>query len=216
MTLFLHADPGDHTPYGLLNSVFRMLAHGTLRTVDFVHLGSPRMVHTSNPCQAGLFEAAFGRPQEAPLSTYCCSQFAVSRERIISRPFEEYVRMLSLVDGTIPDLCERIGPSYEQYQGARLSHCYFFEFMWHVVFGEKEELLLRADDRSLPAPLRLKDNEEVLPNIWRSYLSPFVGGKVTFEAQGHQRWLASLLQAEQLDARSQVNYGDPSVMPDNR
>lgn len=207
-TLFLHGDPGDHTPFGMLNMVFRALSLGTLRDVGFLHLGAPRLVHTANMCQSGLFEAAFGRPQRAPLSTYCCAQFAVSRQRILSRPLSDYARMLQLVDGTIPDLCERIGPSYERYRGARLSHCYFFEFMWHVVFGEEEELPLRGDDQRLPIAFRLKDNEATMPGIWRSYLSPFIGGKLAFHAQGNQRWLTSLLGSPQVEARAQVNYGD--------
>lgn len=208
MTLFLHGDPGDHTPFGMLNIVFRGLSLGTLREVGFLHLGAPRLVHTSNPCQTGLFEAAFGRRQAKPLSTYCCSQFAVSKERILSRPLSDYDRMLQLVDGTIPDLCDRVGPSYERYVGARLSHCFFFEFMWHVVFGEDEELPLRADDRQLPIALRLKDHEATTPGIWKSYLGPFVGGTFAFHSQGNQKWLAQLLGSEQVASRAQVNYGD--------
>jgi len=209
--LFVHGDPSAHTPFGLLNILLRGLALGTLRDLEFVHLGAPRMVHTANPCQAGLFEAAMGRPQSAPLSTYCCSQFAVSRERITSRPVEDYARMLQLVDGSIPDLCDRVGPAFERYRGARLSHCYFFEFMWHAVFGEHEELPLRADDARLPVALRLKDNEESMPSTWKSYLSPFVGGQLAFERQGHEVWLAQLLGAQPVESRQQVNYGDDQL-----
>lgn len=208
MTLFLHGDPSDHTPFGLLNILFRGLALGSLRDLEFVHLGAPRLVHTANPCQAGLFEAAFGRAQRAPLSTYCCSQFAVAKRRILSRPLSDYARMMQLVDGTIPDMCDRVGPAYERYRGARLSHCYFFEFMWHVVFGEGEELPLRADDARLPVSLRLKDNEESLPSVWRSYLGPFMGGQLTFHRQGHEQWLGQLLGAARVEGMQQVNYGD--------
>ena len=52
-------------------------------------------------------------------------------------------------------LQERIGPSYEKYAGQRLSHCFFLEFMWHVVFGQDDELPSRADDINLPVSLRL-------------------------------------------------------------
>lgn len=207
-TLFLHGDPGDHTPWGLLNLVLRALAQGTLRDVPFIHLGTPRLVHTSNPCQTGLFEMAMARPQNGPLSTYCCSQFGVSRDRMLSRQYEEFTRMYHLVDGTFPDVCERIGPSFERYAGARLSHCFFFEFMWHVVFGEGEELPLRADDIRLPVFLRLKDNEAIMPSTWKSYLENWVGGRASFERQGHERWWNSLVEAPSLDDRTQVNYGD--------
>ena len=53
-------------------------------------------------------------------------------------------------------LQERIGPSYEKYAGQRLSHCFFLEFMWHVVFGQDDELPSRADDTTLPVSLRLQ------------------------------------------------------------
>lgn len=207
-TLFLHGDPSDHTPFGLLNMFLKGIAMGTMGSVEFLHLGSPRLVHTANPCQAGLFEAAMGRPQRGPLSTYCCSQFAVSKERMLSRSREDYARMLRLVDGTIPDLCDRVGPAYEAYRGARLSHCYFFEFMWHIVFGESEELALRADDERLPIALRLKDNEQNLPSTWRSYLSPFISGQVAFQRQSHDQWFAQLVGAPPVESRQQVNYGD--------
>eukprot|EP00405_Crypthecodinium_cohnii_P064324 CAMPEP_0195038978 /NCGR_PEP_ID=MMETSP0326_2-20130528/78735_1 /TAXON_ID=2866 ORGANISM="Crypthecodinium cohnii, Strain Seligo" /NCGR_SAMPLE_ID=MMETSP0326_2 /ASSEMBLY_ACC=CAM_ASM_000348 /LENGTH=114 /DNA_ID=CAMNT_0040065639 /DNA_START=54 /DNA_END=395 /DNA_ORIENTATION=- len=114
--------------------------------------------------------------------------------------------MLQLVDGSIPDLCERIGPAYEKYVGARLSHCYFFEFMWHSVFGEDEELPLRADDRRLPVSLRLKDNEESMPSTWKSYLSPYVGGQFSFSRQGHDQWFAQLLDAPSAGRAHQANF----------
>lgn len=208
MTLFLHGDPGDHTPFGLLNVVLRGFALGTMSTIDFLHLGSPRLVSTFNPCQSGLFELAIGRPLRRSLSTYCCSQFAVSKRRIQARPLAEYERMLSLVDGTVPDACERIGPSYERYAGQRLSHCFFLEFMWHVVFGEDEALPLRGDDQRLPPALRLKDNEERLPDMWRTYIGAYAGGRASFEQQGHERWLGQLLHSPGAGRAVQVNYGD--------
>lgn len=210
MTLFLHGDPSDHTPFGFLSLVLRGVALGTLRDVDFLHLGAPRLVHTANSCQSELFRMAIGRPQQRPLSTYCCSQFAVSKRRILQRPLNDYLRMYSLVDGSVPDMCERIGPAYEKYEGQRLSHCFFFEFMWHVVFGEEEELPLRADDRSLPSVLRLKDSEERVPSIWRSYLGSHVAGRTQFRRQSHVGWLREIRQTVDV-GQVQVNYGDYAV-----
>eukprot|EP00929_Paragymnodinium_shiwhaense_P087074 TRINITY_DN47380_c0_g1_i2.p1 TRINITY_DN47380_c0_g1~~TRINITY_DN47380_c0_g1_i2.p1 ORF type:complete len:479 (-),score=75.61 TRINITY_DN47380_c0_g1_i2:84-1520(-) len=208
MTLFLHGDPGDHTPMGLLNLLLRGLASGAMADIEFVHLGSPRMVYAANPCQDEIFEAAIGRPKKKPILTYCCSQFGVSRERILSRPYTDYVRMFQLVDGSTPDLCQRIGPSYEKYEGARLSHCFFFEYFWHVVFGEEEELPLRADSKGLPPALRLKDNEEDLPSIWHSYLGMYYGGQATFAKQGHEQWLRQITTPSGIAGPTQVNYGD--------
>jgi len=208
LTLFLHGDPGDHTPFGFLNLVLRGAAFGTLRNISFLHLGSPRLVHTANPCQDALFEAAIGRKLSRPLSTYCCSQFAVSKERIRERPREQYENMLRLVDGSVRDGCERIGPAYEKYVGQRLSHCYFFEFMWHVVFGESEELALRADDSSLPVALRLKDNEQDLPSTWSSYLSSAVSGHTSFSQQHLLSWRQQITESHDLGPKQQLHYGD--------
>jgi len=206
--LFLHGTPADHTPMGLLKLVLRGIALGSFVNIDFLHLGTPRMVATANPCQAELFELALGRKMQQPLSTYCCAQFAVSHRQIMARPRTDYLRMLRLVDGSVADACERIGPSYELYPGQRLSHCYFFEFMWHVVFGEDEELPLRAEDVRLPAVFRLQDYEQGLPSIWKSYLAAFVGGHASFEQQGHTTWLRQFQLASDVGVRRQVNFGD--------
>lgn len=208
VVLFLHGDPTDHTPLGLIDMVLQAVALGTLDDLGFLHLGAPRMVATANPCQATLFQAAVGRPMESPLYTYCCSQFVVSKSRIRSRPRGDYERMLRLVDGSVPDSCDRIGPSYERYHGQRLSHCFFFEFMWHVVFGEAEDLPLRGDDQRLPSAFRLKDNEESVPSVWKSYLGSWVAGSSAFANQGHEHWLQQLLSAGPLEDRKQVNFGD--------
>ncbi|CAJ1434549.1 unnamed protein product [Effrenium voratum] len=191
LTFFLHGDPSDHTPFGLLNLVFRAVALGTLNQLDFAHLGAPRLVATYNPCQDDIYRRAVGR-EPGRLYTYCCSQFLVSKRRIMQRPLEQYLQMLQLVDGSVPDLCQRIGPSYEKYAGQRLSHCFFLEFMWHVVFGEPDELPLRADDTSLPLFLRLKDNEERPPSVWKSYMTPFLGGYASFQGHQGQGWLRQI------------------------
>eukprot|EP00933_Yihiella_yeosuensis_P008253 TRINITY_DN113602_c0_g1_i1.p1 TRINITY_DN113602_c0_g1~~TRINITY_DN113602_c0_g1_i1.p1 ORF type:complete len:356 (-),score=30.98 TRINITY_DN113602_c0_g1_i1:63-1130(-) len=208
VTMFLHGDPADHTPYGLLNLLLRGLTLGTMNDLDFVHLGSPRLVQAWNPCQDGIFEAAIGRKRAKPLSTYCCSQFAVSKRRIQSRPYSEYIRIMSLVDGTIPDMCHRIGPSYEAYAGARLSHCYFLEFMWHVVFGENETLPLRADDTRLPIALRFKDLEENVPSTWKSYMSPYVGGHADFSRVPYEAWFQQIRQHTDIGRPVQAAWGD--------
>ncbi|KAF4740134.1 hypothetical protein FOZ63_003567, partial [Perkinsus olseni] len=53
-----------------------------------------------------------------------------------------------MVDGSIPDLC------VAEAKPKRSSHCYVFEFLWHVVFGEPRQLPLRPDDKRLPTALR--------------------------------------------------------------
>lgn len=87
-------------------------------------------------------------------------------ENIPQVPSDAILRLNKLVDGSIPDMCIRVGPSYEKYAGERLSYCYSLEFTWHVLFGERNNQPLRADDPSVPMFLRWKDNEEVYPR-WR-------------------------------------------------
>lgn len=76
VTLFLHGDPGDHTPMGLLNLVLRGLASGGLSYIQFLHMGSPRMVYTTNPCQVDIFELAIGRPLRQPMTTVTTTRIA--------------------------------------------------------------------------------------------------------------------------------------------
>ena len=57
------------------------------------------------------------------LYTYCCAQFLVRRERFFALDPRKIARLSHLVDGSIPDMCKRIGPSFEKYEGERLSYC---------------------------------------------------------------------------------------------
>jgi hypothetical protein len=164
-TAFVHGTPSDHLTWDWFNLVMRMVDLGAY-DVPYLHLSSPRLVMTVNPCQDYVFETAFGRKLEEPIGAYCCSQFLVSRTRILEQPREYYEKILTVADGTIPDHCERIGPSYEKYAGQRLAYCYQLEFMWHHVFGEPIRLPLRSEDPRLPLALRMKDRQESLP-LWK-------------------------------------------------
>ena len=68
------------------------------------------------------------------------AQFLVAKETLAAVPKDRIERLLQIVDGRIPDLCERIGPTYEKYQGQRLAYCYSLEFMWHVILGGEAEV----------------------------------------------------------------------------
>eukprot|EP00392_Amoebophrya_sp_AT5.2_P017518 g17891.t1 len=108
------------------------------------------------------------------LETYCCAQFMVSKKQLLSIPYDRLERLQQIVDGSIPDLCMRVGPTYEKYRGQRLSYCYSLEFMWHVILGDKQpEEKLRSDDPEVPLFLRWKDNEEAYP-LWREPHSYYV------------------------------------------
>ena len=45
------------------------------------------------------------------LYTYCCAQFMVRRDRFFAIDLKKIARLNHLVDGSIPDMCRRIGPS---------------------------------------------------------------------------------------------------------
>lgn len=51
----------------------------------------------------------------------CCAQFAVSKERILARPREDYERMLTWAMTT--NLADNGGVGWD------------FEKLWHIVFG---------------------------------------------------------------------------------
>ena len=164
-TAFVHGTPSDHLTWDWFNLVMRMVDLGVY-DAPYLHLSSPRLVMTVNPCQEFVFETVFGKKLAEPIGAYCCSQFLVSRSRIMEQPKSYYENILRVADGTIPDHCERVGPSYEKYVGQRLSYCYQLEFMWHHVFGEPIRLPLRSDDSRLPLALRMKDRQERLP-MWK-------------------------------------------------
>ncbi|KAI7543818.1 hypothetical protein KC331_g7178 [Hortaea werneckii] len=62
------------------------------------------------------------------LGAACCSQFAVSRERILARPWEDYVRMR--------DWALR-GSDYEDGRMNSYGVGWVFESLWHVIFGKE-------------------------------------------------------------------------------
>lgn len=166
-TVFLHGDPMDHWKQFTIDYFRLTLQAMSLGRLDvpFLHLSSPRLVAVKNPCLDYVFEFLFKRPARGLLLTYCCGQFIVSKQRMV-QAWTVLPRLRQLVDGNIPDICQRVGPSYEKYPGERLSYCYSIEFIWHVIFGENESQPLRSDDARIPLFLRWKDNEESLPK-WR-------------------------------------------------
>ena len=74
--------PQDHTPFGLLNLVMRGMALGTLSELDFLHLGSPRLVATYNPCQVGNMTS----PKVHPVRTISTSGHLANHRSIDSTP----------------------------------------------------------------------------------------------------------------------------------
>ncbi|KAJ5351870.1 hypothetical protein N7452_000844 [Penicillium brevicompactum] len=62
-------------------------------------------------------------PSEAPddIGHQCCAQFAVSRERIMEKPVEDYIRILTWIATT--DITDNYGLGW------------LIEKLWHIIFG---------------------------------------------------------------------------------
>ena len=161
-TVFLQSDPDHHLFYPYLSTALDGISAGHY-TVPFLHLNYHRHYQTTTPCMRDVERLLFNLSQPVEplplIGTYCCAQFIVARERILSRPLSFYTHALTLVDGTVPDICSPVPPK-------RSSHCYVLEYLWHVVFGEDRFLPFRPDDARLPSILRLKYGNEHAKTRW--------------------------------------------------
>lgn len=162
VTVFLQADTERHAFVSYLNT-----ALATIQTdqydVGFLHLNFHRHYQTTTPCMRDVERLLFGLPDSVPptplIGTYCCAQFIVKRERISARPKQFYSHALSLVNGSVNDVCSSTPPR-------RSSHCYVLEYLWHVVFGEPRFLPHRPDNPELPLILRMKYGNENAKSRW--------------------------------------------------
>lgn len=155
-TFFFQADAGDHMQWEYLSLVMKAIGQHGLQ-VPFVHLNYPRLVSSLSPCREEVFRMIFGRAPARDIGSYCCAQFAVSRERILANPLERYQHMLQMLFDESPPQCHDI-PGHS-------THCLMFEVYWHVLFGEDDGLPARSENPSLPLFLRIRDieNESYLP-----------------------------------------------------
>ncbi|KAF4693106.1 hypothetical protein FOZ60_011890 [Perkinsus olseni] len=174
-TVFLQADPHNHAFLAYLQLPLMAIGLGTYQ-VPFLHLNYHRHVMTDTPCMRDV------------------EMYIVSRERIQARSLSFYRHMLRMVDGSIPDLC------VAEAKPERSSHCYVFEFLWHVVFGEPRQLPLRPDDKRLPTALRAKfgqlNQHQVPPGL----------------VVGASSASASSTVKEQRSPDATLNYHDDDVM----
>ena len=93
--IFVHADMPEHIGAGrpnIVDDALRSLSHGA--HVPFAHLGNNRVTmrwntHLMTPLWKGLFGSSIA-PGAGEVSTYCCSHFVVSRDRVLQRPRSFY------------------------------------------------------------------------------------------------------------------------------
>ncbi|KAF4674822.1 hypothetical protein FOL46_003814 [Perkinsus olseni] len=155
-TMFLQGDALNHSPRGLLPMVMQSIAVGTY-SLPFLHLGDLRQVVSESSCRSWLVHR-YSLHAEGLVSTYCCAQLIVSRDRIAQVPKVSLRAMYEdvLSNTALPsDRCSS--------WPAQSTHCLWLEQLWHVIFGEPADLPLRSEDSRLPIFLRMSDEESFLP-----------------------------------------------------
>ena len=144
-TIFIHSNLdqwhndlfGTHTSPALKNLRLEAVdAQGYVNLRCEHNPGCPTSVHPWNPTQIDIekddirayFPQVYQTLLNVPLDqvpehigNVCCGQFAVSRERILQRPREDYERMLRWAEET--DLTDSFGVGW------------VYEKIWHIIFG---------------------------------------------------------------------------------
>ena len=132
--LFLPSSPSESEEH-FYNLVLKSISSRTL-SVDFMSLGSSRSRPISlSACQKSLIQAGVLDIQNYPLG-YEGPRFLISTARLL----ESLPRLLSLLQAFQEPPA---GCNPEQLETAVAD-------WWHIVFGEQEQLPIRADDRRLP------------------------------------------------------------------
>mmetsp|Transcript_25926 Transcript_25926/g.83619 ORF Transcript_25926/g.83619 Transcript_25926/m.83619 type:complete len:463 (+) Transcript_25926:110-1498(+) len=149
-TLFLQADAPAHTRPHLLNLVVQSIKHGSL-DVQFLHLSNARMVSSTSTCKRAIFQQVVGRQPETLPRSYCCAQFLVRRDIITQRGAQIWDNALVAMDAPLPPGCEAVKKPG--------MHCLVYESIWHVMFGEREQMRPRAEDVRLPIFLRSQESD---------------------------------------------------------
>lgn len=146
-TIFMHDDGPRHIRVSLLGLVLQGMSSGAYQT-PFFHLSHERYPAFHTPCHRDVYKRVFNEELSGLVSTYCCSHFVVSRERISAHSRGFYQRIATLVSEA-PYVTSRGGQC-----NFGSKPCYVMEFLWHRVFGEEDELPRRAEQISLPLALR--------------------------------------------------------------
>ncbi|CAD7939656.1 unnamed protein product [Amoebophrya sp. A120] len=191
---FIHDDGPRHFKSAFFNVVLQSVEKRTY-DVPFLHLTHERYAALVTPCFERVFQMIFGHPLLAPVTSYCCSNFVVSRARILARDRDFYAHLADLIfhgrytrlaaeiarnDSTtaLAERDQQVDPEdvalMEEFAVCNVGHkpCYVMEFLWHVVFGEPLELPYREEDARLPLALRYGGGRDtLLPSALK--LSPY-------------------------------------------
>lgn len=193
--MFLHGTPADHMDMNMLYDVLRSLSLGTY-DVPFLHLNAKRLAQMQlEPCVQELLRPALrasgttanaAPPVVLPaaMSTYCCSQFVVSRERLAAVPalfwdevWQAFLRggeaaaagggadvaaglkaMLAAMPAACHRTTRRVHQAHQRLGSTKAAGPWVWgvalERTWHWIFGEDACLPVREEDPRLPLFLR--------------------------------------------------------------
>ncbi|CAE8629471.1 unnamed protein product [Polarella glacialis] len=162
-TLFLQGKPFEHAPQNLVMDAVAAIRAGTY-DVGFLHLNARRFLSGSSFCLRDLHLTLFGDSTVPEVfGSYCCSQFLVRRDRLLSRTQDVYARIVELLLGQVPLACMQD----DQYDNRpRIAVSALFEHLWHIVLGEDPVLPSRRSDRRLPVFARVDVTPGELPDYF--------------------------------------------------
>jgi len=151
-TAFVQGAVFEHTPKRLVDDALDSAIAGTY-TIPFLHLNTRRFLSGTSFCVEDLFQRLFPERQlPDAFGSYCCSQFIVQRERLLSQQPDFYERIVAYLMGELPLACAQ-DDGYDA--RPRIAVSALFEHLWHVVLGEDPVLPLRYADGRLPVFARV-------------------------------------------------------------
>ena len=100
MRLFLQGAPFEHASPQLLQDLASSVQAGVY-DVGFLHLNWRRFLVSSSFCLRDLHHRLFDSVAPEAFGSYCCSQFAVRRDRLLSQPLARYSRLRAILPGTL-------------------------------------------------------------------------------------------------------------------
>lgn len=162
--VFVHADAPEHigsmSKPNILDDTLIALVHGAV--LPFAHLGGNRVtMRWDRVTMSTLWRGLFGSsviPAPQDVSTYCCSHFVVSRERVMLRPYKFYLDAWQFITSTKSYSYMHSGRTFASGNDVRgRLVCQNMMWVWHVIFGENLDLPHRMLDPHLPLFLKTRN-----------------------------------------------------------
>ena len=168
--VFLHTSPHAHLHLPLFTTFLKYIItcdSNDIRPVDFMHLN---VHYKSGPwgaccgkkgaCRENTWKYLFSDYPDmgsvySQASTYSSAQFVVSRQAIQKWPLSFWKKMQLAINGEhdLEGCPHSSDPNVPSWGGHQLTGQY--ERMWHIIFGQKRNQVIRRQDYSLPSLLRI-------------------------------------------------------------